>query len=471
MAQVESPPVALALPCCGLGNRIRTIFSAAMAAPNPIVIWQPSSISGSQYSDVFERHPDFRVVDVRRWRSSDYDRRCQLDVRCVRWEATEQRTSAQAGPSRRLGEAAAPASTSTSAAKLRKQQRKHASTAIATGPPTRTCASLDRDLGYDELFAAASATMLPRYSIDGVARAPVVFRGCGMRFTDPIADPLRCMQLARALRPTASLRALVARLLPDDPRRAVGVHLRPPDAELDIGGPGVGVASVGAGVERNWTAGSGHAPSAGGRRLSQGRSLCHPVPLYARMVAQSLASDPRLAVVYVATGSLVHLDSFKRELAKALHAAGGVGEGHGGVAAAAVTAGQGVVSRSAGRRHPPRVLSLPDLLALPGAPQLVPRPAEEGPYAGGGRDTVYGVQGATLDLWALASTSKVFRSGESTFGMLAAAMHRTPEEIVVHDSSNPGCKAWSQMFAVNGTPAFCAAKRGVDEPRACPCAS
>ena len=118
----------------------------------------------------------------------------------------------------------------------------------------------------------------------------------------------------------------------------------------------------------------------------------------------------------------------------------------------------------------PRIVSLADLLARPGAPTIRPRPPSEGPYRGGGRDTAYGVQGAVLDLWALASTSTLFRTGESTFGMLAGAMHRRPVEVVVHDTKQPGCRTWSQMYpGVNGTPAFCAPNRGLAPPRTCLC--
>ena len=110
----------------------------------------------------------------------------------------------------------------------------------------------------------------------------------------------------------------------------------------------------------------------------------------------------------------------------------------------------------------------------------VPRPAEVGPWADGGRDTVYGMQGAVLDLWALASTAKVFRSGESTFGMLASALHRRPAEAVVINASDPQCRSWGQMYpqrvaAAGGgnasamVPAFCAAHRGAEEPRTCEC--
>ena len=107
-----------------------------------------------------------------------------------------------------------------------------------------------------------------------------------------------------------------------------------------------------------------------------------------------------------------------------------------------------------------------------------------------GRDSVYGMQGAAVDLWALASSRILFRSGESTFGMLAAAMHHTPIDVVVRNTSNPACRLGPNMVAAavtNGSrasssstsaapavvvvPAFCSAKRGKEEPMACPCAA
>ena len=72
----------------------------------------------------------------------------------------------------------------------------------------------------------------------------------------------------------------------------------------------------------------------------------------------------------------------------------------------------------------------------------------------GGRDTVVGMRGAVIDLWALASAHTVFRTGESTFGMLAAAMHHRPTEVVVRE---PHCRAWAAMRANGSVPAFCAA--------------
>ena len=83
------------------------------------------------------------------------------------------------------------------------------------------------------------------------------------------------------------------------------------------------------------------------------------------------------------------------------------------------------------------------------------------------------MQGAVLDLWALASTSKVFRGGESTFGMLASALHRKPAEAVVLNVTDPFCRPWSQMYPSmnDSVPAFCAANRGAEEPRTCECDS
>ena len=275
------------------------------------------------------------------------------------------------------------------------------------------------------IFEFDSATLpSPKPFMPPHREAPTIFRGCGLRFPEASAEhaTARCVDIVGALRPLRSLRVLVSRLLPTDHRASLGVHLRAPDSDLDIGG----------------------------RRLSQGRAACHPTALYVGLVAEEYLRSPRVSLVYVASGSTKHLADFSAELLARL----GPHE----------TELQG-----AGRRMP-RVVSLADLLAMNGAPVNKPRPASEGPWASGGRDTVFGVRGAVLDLWALASTSKVFRTGESTFGMLASALHRKPSDVVVINASEPSCRAWSQMFAKNGTPAFCAPNRGAEEPRACLCA-
>ena len=416
MASATERPT-VSLPCCGLANRLRVVFSAAMHSHRPTIVWAPSPISGALFSDLFEPHPAFHVLDDRRWRSDDFGPRCQEAATCIRWRPISPQ---QERNRRRLGQ------------QERKKERKNAESESTS---MRTCASIGAQLGYDDLFAAAG--MRGSGAFDAAAIGwPAVYRGCGMRFSDAEVDPRRCVRLARSLRPLAWLRRLVSQLLPSDPRCVVGVHLRAPDNEMDIGG--VGVATTNRSVSP---------PS--GRRLSQGSSKCHPISLYVRMVGDAILADARITHVYVAAGALAHIQTFRRELLSRLHLARG----------------------DRGLTPAPTILTLTDLLALDGAPIIRPRPAFEGPYAGGGRDTVYGVQGALLELWALASTSIIFRTGESTFGMLAAALHRAPTEVLVHDTSVAGCRTWSQMYpGANGSwPAFCAPNRGLEAPKTCAC--
>lgn len=177
-------------------------------------------------------------------------------------------------------------------------------------------------------------------------------------------------------------------------------------------------------------------------------------------MGELLQRERRVSHVYVASGSLAHLAAFRSALRAQL------GGSRGDVDGRADANGRADAAL-------PTVLSLSDVLALDGAPKVKPRPAHEGPWAGGGRDTVYGVQGAVLDVWALASTSVIFGTGESTFGMLAAAMHRTPRFVLVHDTSVPGCRTWGQMFPGpnNSWPAFCAPNRGLEAPMTCACSA
>ena len=225
------PPTTIALPCCGLANRLRVVFSAVMHSPDkkPIIVWSPSPISGALYSDVFEPHPAFDVVDDRRWRSDDFDARCQEAAYCVRWRPMSNSTSSAAGQHRRL---------QVSARQRLKTERK-TERKVAASKPLRTCASVSTQLGYGEVFAAAGLPLAPTWwKAPPSAPGPAVYRGCGVRFADAEAHPRQCAQLARTLRPQSWLRQLLARLLPADPRR-VGVHLRAPDAEMDIGGDGI----------------------------------------------------------------------------------------------------------------------------------------------------------------------------------------------------------------------------------------
>ena len=397
-----SASTVIAYPCCGLANRMRLIVNAvayaAVRQSRALVVWQPSPISGANFRDIFEESSDFQVVDVPRWLADDFSAPCIEYTSCVRW------ISNPSTPERR---------------QLRVHKELHF--------PPAECSAAINPIPYRSILDEVSPG-LPAPPDRG---APAVFRGCGVRF-ESSDDSLLCGAITRRLTPVKSLRTLVTKLMPADTRSAIGVHLRPPDTELDIGGQGP------------------NANPASGRRLSQGRTACHPLALYAEMVADEYRQNHRLRVIYVASGSASHLSSFKHEVLARLEPS------------------RPHFARIG--RAMPQLLSLADLLTLPGAPVNRPRPAANGPWVGGGRDTVYGMQLAVLDLWALASTSKVFRSGESTFGMLASAMHRQPSEAVVHNTTDPACKMWSQMFPHNGTSAFCAANRGAQEPQACQCA-
>ena len=94
-----------------------------------------------------------------------------------------------------------------------------------------------------------------------------------------------------------------------------------------------------------------------------------------------------------------------------------------------------------------------------------------------GRDGQLGMQGAVLDLWALASSYKLFRGGESTFGQLAASIHLRPDEVVVRDTRNSACKAFLGLYPSvhpddNSTiPAFCTPRRGKQTAMSCACAT
>ena len=63
-------------------------------------------------------------------------------------------------------------------------------------------------------------------------------------------------------------------------------------------------------------------------------------------------------------------------------------------------------------RPPPRVLALPDLLALSGAPTLTPRPPSEGPWEGGGRtDAGWGNEASAYGREAVGSAVGRSRAG------------------------------------------------------------
>ncbi len=424
------------MPCCGLANRVRLLVNAHLFAQRSgarlTIVWAPSPICGANFNDILEPHPQLNVIDWRTW-YTDSGAPCLGG--CVRWQH-----ESLLAPGRQL--------------------RKSESPDNSAG---MQCDDLKRTMGFERIFAGANLDA----SLPPADDAPSIIRGCGLQFSDAQVDAHACSALVSTLRPRRELRALVSRLLPADPMTTVGVHLRPPDTEMDV-----------AHADSHW----GLHNASLGRRLSQGHAVCHPVELFSELVAKECAANPKLTSVYVASGSASYLLQFKHSLYRRLGPSSSALPGD--AAVVAVDGQPGDVEpnplhrqrQTGGRRHRalPRVLSLADLLRLDGAPVKVPRPPSEGPWSDGGRDTVFGMQGAVLDLWALASTSKVFRTGESTFGMLASALHTRPAEVVVRNTSNPQCRSWSAMYPLripgNGTlPAFCAPRRGSEEAHTCRC--
>ena len=445
----------LAVPCCGLGNRVRTIIGAVLyarsrapdhqAPQSIVVVWRPAADCGSPYARLFMSHPAFNVIDHHVWRTTFSE--CDADASCVSW--------------------------------------------ARAGGGSGTCTSSSTHYNMGATLAAA-----------GAALPTAVFRGCGLRFEHDDDDTARqCAALVHDFHPHREVKATVAALLPANPKEVVGVHLRSPDADSDLGaigpmvrrkvdvldgGGGGGGGTVAAttskgGVDRSSgtsdaTVQPGGSPVTGlpGRRLSQGKAECHPVRLFVKAVVEEWQQSPRLTTVYVASGSKAYLEEFRQGLHRAV--------------AEAATPPLSTGSAPAHPRPPPRVLSLADLLAVPvvAAPAAAsnassfssahahehgwPGSADLGSMA---RNNTNGMLGAVLDLWALASTSKLFRAGESTFGMLAAALHKRPVEVLVRDRERPECKVWGAMFpGGNSTtqwPAFCAPTRGKEPPKTCEC--
>ena len=79
----------LAVPCCGLANRMRTVITATILArrrgTHARVLWQPSEICGASFGDLFEPHPSFEVIDRRDWRATDWGQMCQSNASCIDW--------------------------------------------------------------------------------------------------------------------------------------------------------------------------------------------------------------------------------------------------------------------------------------------------------------------------------------------------------------------------------------------------
>ena len=306
----------VAVPCCGLANRMRLVVNAHLHATEQrsrmTVVWRPTPICGAAYFDLFDVHPDYDVIDWRAWRKSDFEQECQGP--CVRWQrsGTQVATVAHGRQLRKSGQS-------------------------SEGQAGESCAAATRPIGYSSIFAAVGL----KAALPPEVGAPTVFRGCGFRFSKTsAAAPQRCAQLIERLKPRRELRELVAKLLPRDPRVAIGVHLRPPDAEMEAARPDMHwnetSSRAGAGGARHeQTLHSEHPlsesehrraaapPGYHGRRLSQGRESCHSLALYVEMVASELLANPTLSTVYVATGSPLHLSDFTRALDERLGALDG----------------------------------------------------------------------------------------------------------------------------------------------------
>ena len=173
---------------CVADHRTSTIGEPVRRARRPrSVAHAPLMVPGSAgvISDIFEPHPAFDVVDDRRWRSDDFDARCQEAAYCVRWRPMSNSTSSAAGQHRRL---------QVSARQRLKTERK-TERKVAASKPLRTCASVSTQLGYGEVFAAAGLPLAPTWwKAPPSAPGPAVYRGCGVRFADAEAHPRQCAQ-------------------------------------------------------------------------------------------------------------------------------------------------------------------------------------------------------------------------------------------------------------------------------------
>lgn len=278
-----------------------------------------------------------------------------------------------------------------------------------------TCANASS--AYYDVLAAAGLPLADR----GRPPRHAVLRGCGtMRIPEAYAQ--LCAQFLKGVRIRGHLADIVAAALP--PRHSfIGVHLRAPDsaeaAEAEVAMPR--------------------------RQLSQGRTHCHPVALFAQHVAMEAASNQQLSSVYVAASAPSYVDEFARAL----------------------------MQRDPSLPRRLRILTFADVTAHSQQHQRTHN-KQSGARAGelathsGVRDSLGGMQAAVVDLWALASAYKLLRSGQSTFGQLAAAIHTRPEEVVVRDTNESGCPAFAAMYP-NQLPAFCSPHHGKSRLKSCGC--
>lgn len=425
--QVNQPHV-LALPCCGIGNRFRVIASAVQQTTHEhervLVLWHSDLEVGAGYHELFEPHPRFEVVDLPADSERDFGAEspsCSAHLQCVKW---------------------------------------HHAGAESDAP---SCSSASQT--YNATLAAAA---LPLPAAAELPRQTIV-RGCGGRFAAE-NDAVRCSDLLRGVRVKRALRSMVEAALPRSREALVGVHLRPRDDEMDTSGSETG-GGVGGG---------------GGRRLSMGMTQCHPVELFASRVGEEARSNRRLTTVYVATSSRAYAAEFARALwaetsnasrrlriltlADVLEGASGQSGGAGGAdgAGGAGSGGGGGVGGSGGGGSNSNHSGVP---RSGGTSRRLSAAQAMAQAEFVGRASVSGMQAAAIDLWALASSAKLFRSGQSTFGQLAAAMHLRPEEVVVRDTSLAECPAWLTLYAnaSAGLPAFCTPFRGKTHPKSCAC--
>ena len=306
----------------------------------------------------------------------------------------------------------------TSGRQLPKQEQGlHAASDALFGGDDTVASTPCSTLRPDGTFAAVLATL-------GVPalhhHTPQIFGGCAPRIADLAFSSQRCSHLIHKVRPRTELQEMIARLLGPDRTRVVGVHLQTHNHR----------AASGRHVGRNVA-----------KALIEPLD-CHTMYFYGDAINEEFYENERLTTIYVASESAYEVSQFSGLLRARLHQHDRNQTRH----------------ESMARRGEPQILSLSDLRKM----RSDARDAR-------GQNTGYGMQGAVLDLWALASTYKVFTTGESTFGQLASALHQKPQEAVVYDTFNPVCverakRVMLRQVAANSTPSFCASQMPPPQP-------
>ena len=263
------------------------------------------------------------------------------------------------------------------------------------------------DIGIREctLPCGVSATAKP---------SPRLCRSCGPCISSA-EDAIRCDAFLAKVNIARDLRLLVEAILPAS-KQLIAVHLRAVDADLEL--PAIG------------------------RRLSQGTPACHHPQAFAAAVAEHIVSREQHhnheTIVYVATGSNTLIHEFTQLLSDEL------------------------TQRSRENRKR-RVVSAKDIFNLVSQRNVswaINMSSHEA------RSSVVGIKLAAADLYAMSSARVLFRGLESTLALLAAAINRRPQEVLVHNTSVPGCdKLWRGYMPRddarqwNATVAFCSPHR------------